>query len=192
MTDEMDDLDWRGRKAGVIPTPDEFVPFAQELHAESDRGMALSGTAYLDDRLGQLIETYLTSNTNPQKLLWDASSPLSTFSARILLAHALGLINDKERDQLNMLRKVRNLFAHDFRQKMDDRVVVDTMANFREIKDLRDVEGQRFPDIVFAETVRDRFFLAVMRLAHQLDVRKWVIEDEALRLQPVDWRDHYF
>lgn len=192
MADENDKLDWRDRQAGVIPTPDEFVPFAQELHAESDRGMALSGTAYLDDRLGKLIETYLTARTSSSKLIWESTSPLGTFSARIRMAHALGLISDEERDHLNMLRKVRNLFAHDFRQKLDDPVVVGTMGNFREIKDFRDVEGQMLPDIVFAETPRDRFFLAVMRLANQLDVRKWVIEDEEMRLQPVDWREHYF
>ncbi len=82
---EDDDLDWRGRKAGVIPTPDEFVPFARELHAESDRGMALSGTAYLDDRLGKLIEAYLTRDTSAAKLIWGGTSPLGTFSARIAI-----------------------------------------------------------------------------------------------------------
>lgn len=184
--------DWRDEKAGLIPTPGDFVPFAQELHAESDRGMALSGTAYLDDRLAKLIETYLTAGANGSKLIWESTSPLGTFSPRIAMAHALGVISDKERDHLNMLRKIRNLFAHDYRQKMDDPVVVGTMGNFKEIKDFRDVEGQMLPDIVFAETPRDRFFLAVMRLAHQLDVRKWVIEDQEMRLQPVDWREHYF
>lgn len=188
---EDDDLDWRGRKAGVIPTPDEFVPFARELHAESDRGMALSGTAYLDDRLGKLIEAYLTRDTSAAKLIWGGTSPLGTFSARIAMAHALGLIGNDERDHLNMLRKIRNLFAHDFRQKMDEPVVVATMAHFKEIRDFRKVEGQMLADIVFAETPRDRFFLAVMRLAHQLDVRKWVIEEEAMQLHPVDWREHY-
>lgn len=191
MADEDHKLDWRARTAEVIPTPDDFVPFAQELHAESDRGMALSGTAYLDDRLGKLIEIYLTPKTNSAKLIWESTSPLGTFSARIAMAHALGLITSDERDHLNMLRKIRNLFARNFRQKMDDPGVVGTMGNFREVATVRDVEGEMLPHIVFAETPRDRFFLAVMRLAHQLDVRKWVIEDEAMRLPPIEWHEHY-
>jgi hypothetical protein len=192
MADEEDELDWRGRKAGVIPIPDEFVPFAQELHAESDRGMALSGTAYLDDRLGKLIEAYLTPDTGAAKLIWDGTAPLATFSARIAMGHALGLITDKERNELNMLRKVRNLFAHDFKVRMDDAVVIGTMGNFKELTDVVWSGLATLLDVKFAETPRDRFFHAVMRLAHQLDVRKWVIEDEAMRLLRIDWREHYF
>lgn len=179
-------------RAGEIPTPDEFVPFAQELHAESDRGMALSGTAYLDDRLGKLIQSYLTTDTKDVRLIWDATAPLGTFSARIAMTRALGLISQKERDELNMLRKVRNLFAHNFKQKMDDPVVVSTMGNFRELTNVTWSDMATLLDVEFAETPRDRFFHAVMRLAHQLDVRKYVIDDEGLRLEPIDWHDHYF
>lgn len=189
MTD--DRTDWREEKPGDIPTPEEFVPFAQELHAESDRGMALSGTSYLDDRLGQLIESYLCE-TNAKRLIWESNAPLGTFSARISMAFALGLVSEKERDQLNMLRKVRNHFAHDFRMKMDDPVIVGTMGNFRELTDVVWSAMATLLDVKFAETPRDRFFHAVLRLAHQLDVRKWVIEDEEMRLRPIDWRDHYF
>lgn len=177
---------------GAIPTPDDFVPFAQALHAESDRGMALSGTAYLDDRLGRLIEAYLAADTSTKRLLWEGTSPLGAFSARIVMAHALGLILDEERDHLNMLRKVRNLFAHDYRQTMDDPAIVGTMANFREIAAFKKIEGEMLPDVEWAETPRDRFFLAVMRLAHELDVRRWVIGNDELRLQPIDWRSLYF
>lgn len=188
----MEKADWREERVGNIPIPEEFVPFAQELRAESDRGMALSGTAYLDDRLGKLIEVYLAAG-NPEKLIWDSNAPVGMFSARIVLAHALGLVSDKERNQLNMLRKVRNLFAHDFKIKMDDPVVVGTMGNFRELVDVEwDPTYMTLLDVKFAETPRDQFFHAVLRLAHQLDVRKWVVEDEGMRLEPIDWREHYF
>lgn len=183
--------DWREEQPGQIPTPEEFVPFAQELDAESDRGMALSGTSYLDDRLGQLIEVYLCE-TNAKRLIWDSNAPVGTFSARIAMAFALGLVSEKERDELNMLRKVRNLFAHDFRQKMDDPVVVGTMGNFRELTDVVRTKATAMPEVKFAASPRDRFFHAVLRLAHQLDIRKWVIEDEEMRLQQIDWHEHYF
>lgn len=184
----VDDSDPR---AGPIPTPDEFIPFAQEFYAESDRGMALSGTAYLDDRLGKLIEAYLSENTNPKRLIWDATSPLGMFSARIAMAHALGLVTERERNELNMLRKVRNLFAHDFRVCMEDPVVIDTMANFRELTEVNWSSMATLLDVKFAKTPRDRFFHAVMRLAHQLDVRAYVIADEEMRLEAIDWHDHY-
>jgi hypothetical protein len=150
--------------------------------------MALSGTAYLDDRLGKLIEAYLVAETDASKLIWNSMAPLGTFSARIMLAHALGLIKAKERDQLNMLRKIRNLFAHDFKISMTDPIVISTMANFREIMD---ITGSVLDDtfkLTIASTPRERFFHAVLRLAHQLDVRPIVMRDEQLQLEPIDWR----
>jgi hypothetical protein len=188
--DNSDKRLWTDEQPADIPTPAEFVPFAQELHAESDRGMALSGTAYLDDRLGKLITAYLCE-TNVDKLMHEGNSPLGTFSARIAMAHALGLIGDKERSELNMLRKLRNLFAHDFRQKMNDPVIIGTMSNFKELVDVGP-DPLSLTDLKFAESPRDRFFHGVVRLAHQLDVRKWVIENEGLKLDPIDWHDHYF
>jgi hypothetical protein len=40
------------------------------------------------------------------------SGPASTFSAKILICYAFGLINKDAFDDLNKIRKIRNKFAH--------------------------------------------------------------------------------
>ena len=46
-------------------------------------------------------------------LLSEPHSPLGTFNSRILSAYCLGLIGSKEYFELNLIRKIRNKFAHD-------------------------------------------------------------------------------
>jgi DNA-binding MltR family transcriptional regulator len=44
--------------------------------------------------------------------LFDASGSLGTFSAKIDLAYSLGIYGEKTYRELNMIRKIRNEFAH--------------------------------------------------------------------------------
>ena len=59
-----------------------------------------------------------------KKRLFRPEGPLGSFSARIDLAYALGLIGKKAARDLHLIRKIRNDFAHDPKTIMfdDDRV----------------------------------------------------------------------
>ena len=78
------------------------------------RGASLNLAAYVEEVTRSLLRQYFVNQRElAQKLLEDTGA-LSTFSARIDTAYALGLIADSERRNLHLVRKIRNEFAHNF------------------------------------------------------------------------------
>lgn len=57
----------------------------------------------------------LLSRKKDNALFRDKGAPLSSFSAKIAVAHALGIFDDEYRDQLDRFRAIRNTFAHAIR-----------------------------------------------------------------------------
>ena len=92
---------------------DEFERFAEEFKNESDRAAVILGAAKIDLQLCQLLQAVLRPSTSRNDELLDGDSPLSTFSSRIALTHRLGLIDDEFCRALNLIRKIRNSFAHE-------------------------------------------------------------------------------
>lgn len=90
----------------------DFSAFLNEFQAETDRGAAMVGAALLDQKLGETLRSFFVAGKGATELLDGGSAVLGTFSARIKLAHALGLIDDFEQSECNLIRKIRNEFAH--------------------------------------------------------------------------------
>jgi len=90
---------------------DEANVFSKQLMGESDRGAALVGAAYLDELLARLFKAKLFDQKISEELL-SGYGPLSSFSARINMAYCLGWIGPETYRDLNLLRKIRNEFAH--------------------------------------------------------------------------------
>ncbi|MCW0045458.1 MltR family transcriptional regulator [Brevundimonas sp. BT-123] len=89
-----------------------------DLLADMDeRGLVLSLAAFAEDALGDLIAAFLIPSNQSDSLLKGFNAPIGTFSARIKTAFALGLINQNQHDDLDRLRKIRNIFAHDWNPK---------------------------------------------------------------------------
>jgi mannitol operon repressor len=108
-----------------------FYAALLELHTETDRGIALVITSFLDKMLSDTLRAYLIENDGSKALLSGFNAPLGTFSSRIAACHALGLISDDEAAQINILRRVRNEFAHEIGVKFDDGRVKDLCNNLR-------------------------------------------------------------
>lgn len=91
-----------------------FLQLTSEFKDESDRAVALLAAAYLDELLKNLISSVLfIESENVRKDLFKGSSaPLATFSSRILMAFCMRLINENQKIDLNLIRSVRNDFAH--------------------------------------------------------------------------------
>ena len=82
---------------------------------ESDRGCVLVGAALVERRLDDIFEHVFQRNKASkaiQKALFDSNGPLSTFSAKIKLAYALGFIRKQTFEDLEAVRRIRNDFAH--------------------------------------------------------------------------------
>jgi hypothetical protein len=84
-----------------------FVAFRKE----SDRACAVLGRALLEDHVRRLLVAALVPATNLRDL-FEGQAPLATFSSRIRLAEALGLLAHDEATDLNIIRDIGNDFAH--------------------------------------------------------------------------------
>lgn len=94
----------------------DWEGFLNELQNETPRASVIVGAAFLDARLHELLSNFLIEDKRAvQDLLGSdkkADRPLSAFSARINAAYCLGLISQIERDDLHLIRRIRNRFAH--------------------------------------------------------------------------------
>ena len=79
---------------------------------ESDRGLVLSMSAFMEESLGLVLKKYLKDVPATTELIEGFNAPLGTFSARTKLAYSLGLISEKQHKDINLIRKIRNEFAH--------------------------------------------------------------------------------
>ena len=90
----------------------KVTEFRQALTVESDRGCALFAAAYLDKSLSDLLYVSLVGNRKIEKDLFEGTTPLSAFSSRITMSYYLGLISLACRQDLDIIKKIRNDFAH--------------------------------------------------------------------------------
>lgn len=91
---------------------DEVVEFRSSLNEETDRGCALMAAAYLDDQLERLLRQTFVDDRTAVDELFRPLGPLGSFSGRIELCYALGLLPNETRRDLNLIRKIRNDFGH--------------------------------------------------------------------------------
>jgi DNA-binding MltR family transcriptional regulator len=86
-----------------------------DLVEESDRGCVLVGAALLEERLEEMFIAVFKANKTPKKIqdsIFDSNGALSTFSAKIKMAYALGFIEKYMFEDLESIRRIRNDFAH--------------------------------------------------------------------------------
>ncbi len=92
---------------------ERFSKFLSQFNKESDRAAVILGAAKLEEALYQLLcATFLPAQGKKDELL-EADAPLGTFASRIEVAFRLGLIDSEFSRALNLIRKIRNSFAHE-------------------------------------------------------------------------------
>lgn len=79
---------------------------------QSDRGSALIAVAWVDDALEACLRAFLRHDKNIADMLLQPEGPLGSFSSRIKTAYLLGIINASLYSDLDIMRKIRNDFAH--------------------------------------------------------------------------------
>jgi hypothetical protein len=88
------------------------MAFRKALLCESERGCALFAAAYLDHSLSDLLYVSLVANKKIENDLFEGTAPLASFSSRIKMAYYLGFISPPCRRDLDIIRGIRNDFAH--------------------------------------------------------------------------------
>src|SRR5450759_2841292 len=110
--------------------------FKNELLTGSDRATAVLGTAFLDDQLRQLLDSFFVDVSAARLLL---NGPLYSFAKRIKVSYCLGLITRTEFALLLCIRDIRNAVAHGLHgAAFDD---LDMAKKFTELKSYLPVQA---------------------------------------------------
>ncbi|MGK5615180.1 hypothetical protein ACSNKO_00180 [Proteus mirabilis] len=84
------------------PEINELSIFLNELHEESDRGIALLSASIIEDWLSTILKSFLIDNEASKKMLDGFNAPIGTFSAKINMAFSLGLIMKNEYKEIEI------------------------------------------------------------------------------------------
>lgn len=92
---------------------DASIKAFHELNNSVDRVTAIVGCAVIDNSLKDAIQRRLTDNERALKKFFDdKEGPGHDTSAKIQLAHLLGVFSDETRTNLEAITSIRNKFAH--------------------------------------------------------------------------------
>lgn len=79
----------------------------------SDRDAAILGGSILEELLNRLLRKKLVQSPIFEDAIENSNGSLSTLSNKIQLSYLMGLISKKMYDNLTVIRKIRNKFAHE-------------------------------------------------------------------------------
>lgn len=90
---------------------EDVAGFIGEFLRESDRAVAILGGVFLDEYLKELMASFLVDDSTKVHDLLEG--PLGTFRSRINASYCMGLITEDEYHDLDIVREIRNKFAHE-------------------------------------------------------------------------------
>lgn len=164
----------------------DWKAFFEELNGGSERACAVVGAAILDVSLEELLRAYLVDDDPELANLLHARNdfaPLRDFGSRITCAYLLGAIDRNARDDLRVVKDVRNRFSHSERG-----------LSFRDGEISKKVAKLKIPDMINAASLesigipqpepgpRARFLWTVMTLISYLATRTEILS--GVRLNP--------
>ncbi len=97
-----------------VPEDRDLDKAWKEIDEGSDRSAAIIGAAFVEDSLQCALESRMIG-LSPQvfnEIFNNVNGPLCSFSSKILLGFALGLYGPVLKMDLNVIRNIRNAFAH--------------------------------------------------------------------------------
>lgn len=149
----------------------DFSSFLKEFQSETDRGAALVGAALIDQKLSDILEAFMVNNKIADELLNGANAPLGALSARTKAAYAFGLIDDHELGECDLIRKIRNEFAHSIHgTTFFDQKIHSLCKNLKS-----DLPGERKD---FSDKPREMFINAVILIVLRLTYRSERVSKE--------------
>jgi len=145
-----------------------YNAFVARFHEETDRAAAVLAGGYLDAFMEAALRSVLVAGARLDGL-FEAQGPLRSFGSKIAFAAALGLVTDALARDMDLIRKVRNHFAHHIWDASFDSAPVSNWCRAIGVVDsaVDRTTGDRVQD---SSPPRNRYLLAVgmttMLVAH--------------------------
>ena len=103
---------------------DALIEFARLFRDESnDRAMVIVGGAFLEVQLEHIMLAFLVDDEKEVAKLTARDKQLGTYGGRTSALYCLGLIGPVVRDDLRLVGKIRNRFAHNLYASFDDQAI---------------------------------------------------------------------
>ena len=97
----------------LSPTDDEIDVLLSEIDTHNHRAAAVLGGAFVEDALEYAIQRrFLSLSKAESEFIFEYPGPLSSFDAKIRAGFGIGLYGTIVRNDLHVIRRVRNAFAH--------------------------------------------------------------------------------
>jgi hypothetical protein len=87
---------------------------------KNERAAAIVGGAFLDTLLEHILLNFLAEDDKEVRRLLQPEQPLGTYGSRVSMVYSLGLIGKIVRDDLRLVGRIRNRFAHDLHASFED------------------------------------------------------------------------
>lgn len=85
-----------------------------------DRTIVIIGASFVDYVLEHILLAFLPNDEPEVEALLNPEQPLGTYGSRVRMIYCLGLIDKVIRDDLKLIGKIRNKFAHDLYASFED------------------------------------------------------------------------
>lgn len=160
--------------------PEDLPQLNSELAAASDRACAIVSCAMVDTALANALKTRFVESADNEGMLYGQTAFLGSFSSRIRLGFALGIYGPKATNCLNVLRNVRNAFAHSVRPiDFSHKLVVEQFATWPPNPEFRPEQRRE----LYIAMCND-FVLQLTQYAEKVGSRAVVIGFELLEAAP--------
>lgn len=90
-----------------------------------DRAIVIIGSSFLETILEHILIEFFPEGEKEVEVLLSYDKPLGTYSNKVRMIYCLGLIERKVMQDLKLIGKIRNRFAHDLTVSFDDRDITD-------------------------------------------------------------------
>jgi DNA-binding MltR family transcriptional regulator len=102
----------------LVTSPEDMAVLSEINQGASDRALGIIAASLVEIHLTKLIkQAFITETKTGQKqtvqeLMFHSSGPLGAFSNKIRLAYLLGMISTEFFKNLEIMKEIRNRFAH--------------------------------------------------------------------------------
>jgi len=157
---------------GIIDAKQFFL----ELRKETDAALVVLSTSYVDTHLTDAFKKNMPNlSENESTYIFDSAGPFSTMSGKIRVAHALGWLSDETSEDLHLLRKIRNLFAHDpYKRKIDASEIADYVATLHKYE-IAPLDAIKQTHLLPALTTRQLYHIRAAMTCFRMTIEMLVI-----------------
>jgi len=148
----------------------DYQTLVPAYHGESDRSAIVLAGSFAEHYLATYIRHFMIDDPVIERLF--EAGPLSTFDARINIAYGFQLISKEHRDDLRLIKDIRNRFAHSPQlidlQRADIKDLIQKLSIYKTLHD-----PSTPPNV--AKSDRDIFLYSIgmfVVLAHNAMVQK--------------------